>query len=219
MAEREDSDHAAAAFFRWQEWMAFRRQAVPATVEARADLYLAEARVLADATEPAAARDAASLALEHYNACETTESIRAKLQNLAEFTAGLGDDAESATAFSAEPATAVVANVESEIQKLERYLAGVSSDEALGLLKRINVVVGNAPMTTGYPFRMQPAAVMVPVRRPGATLPSWLHTMSNLRQLDPFRFRLMIELLKLKSAADSRSDAHLSDWLKGDELA
>jgi len=219
VAEQQISDSDVAAFFRWQEWVPFRRQAVPVTDEARADLLFAEARILADAAEPAAAHDAASLALEQYNTCEQTEAIRAKLQELARFTAGLGPDAGPAIAIRSEPEAVVPPDVGAEAQQLESYLTAVNSEEALSLLKRINVLAGNAPMATGYPFWMRPTAVMVSVRRPGATPTSWLHAMSNLRLIDPFRYKLMIEMLKLKTVADSQTDTRLADWLKGDELA
>lgn len=219
MAETKAEGSEAAAFFRWQEWVAYRRLATPVAELTRADLYLAEARVLADASEPEAAREAAGLAREHYKACESNDAIRAKLKEIEEFLEHLARAGEETDPIADEQAVVSLAEIEREIQALEGLLDTLKGEDALRLLKRVNVLAGSTPVTGGYPFRMKPTFVKVSLRSP-ATLEtkSLVAAMSTLRMVDPFRFGIVLQMLQAKSGADFQSDKLLADWLKGDEV-
>jgi hypothetical protein len=200
----QDPDPATAAFFRWQEWLAFRRHLAPRDAKTRGELYAAESMALAAAGEHDAARDAAELARAHDAAMPTEEVVNPELH-------------EPVVEVALTPvASEAQENFAEQLEQLKRRIERLNPAQARGVLQTISALPGTLAWGRADPVRVMLVPVQVKSARRGVGIASMVTGLSGLRQIDLSQFRSMMELIQRQSGAVH--DDKFVDWLKGDEL-
>jgi hypothetical protein len=201
-------DPKAQAFFRWQEWIAFRRNAVPTREEPWGDLLAAESKLLAALGEHEAAAQAAERALLHYLACEDSDELRAKIAEAAKIAGTAGapvavQEPTSAVDESVREATPVnPAELLASIRATIESLSGVRAQNALRTLNALRSTPIYGPEALG----VRVVQVLRPARGRFAVTPFVLDLVS-LERSDPAAFRALVRRLGQKASRD-----RLSDW-------
>lgn len=195
------------AFFRWQEWVAFRRHVVPTSEETCGDLLLAEARLLAAMGELEAAAGAAARALSYYEAHDKAGKRADVSDKIGEArgVAGAQRVAQQATS-SADQETPDLAALERDLDELSATIK--ARIDALSVRSAQDAVrTLNAFRSTS--FGVDPLAVRVvsiPVAKEASSLRPFVLDLAQLERRDPEAFRALVRWLGQK-AATSRAGA------------
>ncbi|MBK7532021.1 hypothetical protein [Piscinibacter sp.] len=204
-----DVDPKDDAFFRWQEWMAFRCHMLPTFAEARHELYTAESTLLAVAGEHEAAADA-----ERWGSFVPVTEEGAYLTPFPEGTeVAIGSVEES----QEEGPALVPFERQEHLQQLTRRVMGLSPTRAKSLLVTIHALESTLAWRQSDPFRLRSTTWMAELGSLQKS-PDIVVALALLRQDDPQRFRWLFGLIQQKAGTAATVDTLLVDWLKGSDL-